>query len=75
MRGNTSISSRRPHRFPRLGILHRCVTTPELLRDITRSLGARITAPDSAALFARHDGNLRDAIRELYDRASYQQEV
>jgi hypothetical protein len=53
-----------------LPTLHRCVTTPELLRELIEDLlGERGSGLPVAVseLFARHQGNLRDALRELYD--------
>lgn len=58
------------HRAGRLRTLHRCATSPAILRDLTTSLGVPLAAPDGDALFARHAGNVRNALRELYDRAS-----
>jgi len=46
-------------------------TTPELLESIIRRLLAHPNEPlpfDVAELFERHAGNVRDALRELYDR-------
>ena len=46
-------------------------TTPELLAALVgQILGdeAREVAPILPELYERHDGNLRDALRELYDR-------
>jgi len=59
------------HRRTLLPTLAECSTTPELLEAIARSLLGDVAPPslgDTArSLFARHDGNLRDALRELYD--------
>jgi len=47
-----------------------CVTRPDLLEEIVRALtpgGAQEILPPTAELFLRHDGNLRNALRELYD--------
>ena len=62
--GGLVITSHTPGLLP---TLHECRTTPELLREILRDLlGAEPGAlPDD--LFARHGGNLREALRELYD--------
>jgi len=54
----------------RLPRLHRCTTSPELLRDLVASLGQSLDADESVALYRRHRGNLREALRELYDRHS-----
>ncbi len=58
------------HRAGRLPTLYRCSTAPAILRDLSASLGVPITVPDSEAMHARHAGNVRDALRELYDRVS-----
>ena len=47
-----------------------CETSASLLRKVTDSLGARLSDLEAAVLFERHRGNLRDAIRELYDQWS-----
>ena len=61
------------HRAGLLPTLVECATTPELLDEVIGEL-ANGSAPDVAVheLFARHRGNLRDAIRELYDRCASQ---
>ena len=56
------------HRTGLLPTLHRCVTTPELLAELVREiLSGEEPAVDPRALFTRHRGNLRTALRELYD--------
>lgn len=55
------------HRGGRLPLLRRCETSPPLLRELVTSLGVEISGEDSAMLHARHHGNLRNALRELYD--------
>ena len=55
------------HQAGRLPVLHRCETSPELLRGLAASLGARLSAGECAGIHARHDGNVRAALRELYD--------
>jgi hypothetical protein len=57
------------HDAGRLATLVTCTTSPDLLDRIIRRLapGDGPAAPPAAALFARHRGNLRDALRELYD--------
>ena len=58
------VTSHRPGLLP---TLHECRTTPELLAAIAHELGGEGTADIVPGLFARHRGNLRDALRELYD--------
>jgi hypothetical protein len=55
------------HRAGLLPTLMECRTTPELLDDVVRDLLGDSPDPQTAELFIRHDGNLRDALRELYD--------
>jgi hypothetical protein len=61
------------HRAGRLPTLHTCATSEHLLEDIVSRLltAARSTetAPPTTSreLFLRHRGNLRDALREMYD--------
>lgn len=57
------------HREGRLPTLVTCTTTPALLDGIIRTLTPLAVegVPSSAALFTRHRGNLREALRELYD--------
>ena len=52
-----------------LATLHECRTSPELLAGIIQDLlpCSMGEAPSAAELFVRHRGNLRDALRELYD--------
>jgi hypothetical protein len=56
------------HTAGRLPTLWRCRTSPELLCDLSGSLGVKLAPRDAADLFDRHRGNLRNALRELYDR-------
>ena len=59
------------HRPGRLPTLIETATTPELLAALVgQILGdeAREVDPILPDLYARHEGNLRDALRELYDR-------
>ena len=61
------ITSHRPGRLP---TLTRCRTTPELLDEIIGEMLDEETRPVTSTarkLFDKHDGNLRDALRELYD--------
>ena len=65
--GGLIVTSHRPGLLP---TLHECETTPELLAGIVRDLlgpEAGDPRPVPADLYARHRGNLRDALRELYD--------
>lgn len=58
------------HREGRLATLHRCATTPALLAEIADALGEHLDAKEASALHARFQGNIREALRELYDRAA-----
>ena|SRR5947209_6182681 len=65
--GGLVITSHRPGLLP---TLHECRTTPELLAGIVADLVGREEAarlPSAGELLARHGGNVRDALRELYD--------
>ena len=57
------------HRPGRLAALIECTTSVGLLDRIIQCLepDGLATAPPAAELFTRHRGNLRDALRELYD--------
>lgn len=55
------------HRAGRLPTWVECAPTPELLDEIVRDLGGATLAARAPALFAAHRGNLRDALRALYD--------
>jgi hypothetical protein len=57
------------HRRGRLATLVACATSVGLLDRIMQRLAPEglVTAPSAAELFVRHRGNLRDALRELYD--------
>jgi hypothetical protein len=57
------------HRSGRLPTLVNCTTNVTLLDRIISRLAPRrlATAPPAAELFTRHRGNLRNALRELYD--------
>jgi|DewCreStandDraft_4_1066084.scaffolds.fasta_scaffold119774_2 hypothetical protein len=54
------------HQPGRLPTLWRCKTTPDLLAALVEELQPRSVAP-VGMLFDRHAGNLRGALRELYD--------
>jgi len=58
------------HRAGRLPVLHECRTSPELLCTLVASLGVAVEARECERLHARHGGNIRDALRELYDRCA-----
>ena len=62
------ITTHRPGRLPTL--IH-CTTTPELLADIVRDLLPQ-TGGDEALhrLYDRHQGNIRNCLRTLYDRCA-----
>jgi hypothetical protein len=57
------------HTHGRLATLLECTTSVTLLHRIIQRLApdGLAAAPPAADLFARHRGNLRDALRELYD--------
>jgi hypothetical protein len=57
------------HKDGRLPTLWRCATTPDLLRTLVRELNVSLAEGDAEALHVRHRGNVREALRELYDRA------
>ncbi|MBX3415608.1 MAG: hypothetical protein KF708_23185 [Pirellulales bacterium] len=62
------------HCAGRLPTLLETRTTPELLESIVRRLlnePAAVFPFSVPALFARHAGNVRDALRELYDRYAH----
>jgi GTPase SAR1 family protein len=56
------------HRPGRLPTLVETTTSPDLLRRIATSLDPGQDLGDAEDLHARYAGNLRDALRELYDR-------
>jgi hypothetical protein len=65
--GGLLITSHRPGLLP---TLIECTTSPELLDGIMSRLAPKtggVRTPTPEDLFARHHGNLRDALRELYD--------
>jgi len=61
--GGLLITSHRPGLLP---TLLDCETTPELLADIVSDLLGR-EAEGTEELFVRHEGNLREALRAMYD--------
>jgi hypothetical protein len=65
--GGLVVTSHRPGLLP---TVHECHTSPELLAGIVAELAGPDAAgalPSSEELFVRHAGNVRDALRELYD--------
>jgi energy-coupling factor transporter ATP-binding protein EcfA2 len=62
------------HTRGRLPLLIECTTSPDLLAGIVHRLSPASAdgAPSAADLFQRHRGNLREALRELYDHAAAQ---
>lgn len=64
--GGLIVTTHHPGRLPTLVA---CATSPALLDRIMRRLAHDdlAAAPSAAELFARHGGNLREALRELYD--------
>ena len=57
------------HARGRLPLLIECTTSVDLLDEIVCRLSPPLAdgAPSASDLFRRHRGNLRDAVRELYD--------
>jgi hypothetical protein len=67
--GGLVVTSHRPGLLP---TLYECQTTPELLAGIVRDLlgpegEGEGGGPTPEELFARHEGNVREALLELYD--------
>lgn len=59
------------HGVSGLPVAARCTVSPGLLAELVRRLpdhGGRVTSADLDDAFARHSGNLRDALADLYDR-------
>jgi hypothetical protein len=63
--GGLVITSHRPGLLP---AFFKCETTPGLLAGIVGELLDGGEEPEVEELHARHRGNVRDALRELYDR-------
>ena len=59
------VTTHRPGRFPPV---HVCRTSPDILRELVNELHG--SANDCLSLWHRHRGNLRNALRELYDKAA-----
>jgi hypothetical protein len=56
------------HHLGLLPTLLECETSPELLEGIVRDLiGPQVDDSQIRDLFARHGGNVREALREMYD--------
>lgn len=65
--GGLVVTSHQPGLLP---TLFDCRTTPDLLDSLVRDLlgpDTEILSPSPGELFVRHGGNLRNALRELYD--------
>lgn len=63
--GGLVVTSHEPGLLP---TLYECRTTPELLAGIVRDLlGGEEVEVQGEELFARHGGNVREALMELYD--------
>jgi hypothetical protein len=61
------------HRAGRLPTLFECKTSPQLLTEIAAVLlesPCELLQETAGALFRKHRGNLREALREWYDRES-----
>jgi len=56
------------HRVGRLRTLHRCTTSPTLLRKLVFALGQELSVSEAESLHRRHRGNISEALRELHDR-------
>ena len=58
------ITSHKPHMLP---TLIECSTTPALLKEIVTGLSGQTDDKLIENLYHKHKGNIRDALRELYD--------
>lgn len=58
------------HSAGRLPTLRRCATTPELLIELVSGLGQTLPPAEAVRLHRQFHGNIRDALRFLYDRAA-----
>ena len=68
--GGLIVTSHRPGLLP---TLIRCSTSPSLLKELVGELqpqGHPVPAMLLDRLYERHQGNLRDCLRELYDRCA-----
>lgn len=74
--GGLIVTTHHPSRLPQLW---QCETNPELLNNLIHQLLNRTASITSASeirrLYKSHDGNLREALRELYDIASRQSDT
>jgi len=61
------------HRPGRLATIYACRTSPELLAEVGAELDG--TSRDYEALWRRHKGNIRLALRDLYDQCSVKTET
>ncbi len=58
------ITSHKPHMLP---TLIECSTNPKLLKEIATELSGQTDDKLTENLYRKHKGNIRDALRELYD--------
>ena len=57
------------HRSSRLPVVLELETNPELLDDLVSELtGGKLPEHEAQEILRRHRGNVREALRELYDR-------
>jgi hypothetical protein len=72
--GGLVITSHRPGMLP---TLRECATSPELLHDIIAELlgtESETICDMAVKLHGKHNGNLREALREMYDKAALTRE-
>lgn len=65
--GGLVITTHQPGRLP---TLHHCTTSPSLLADLCAALGEPIAPGEADALYRDFGGNIREALRELYERTA-----
>ena len=73
--GGLVVTTHRPGRLPPL---RHCETDPDLLDDLVRRLAGKASLPAQTNirhLYDTHHGNLREALRELYDIAADSQSL
>jgi hypothetical protein len=63
--GGLIVTTHEPGRLPTLVA---CSTTPQFLRDVITRLVETDDSIDANALHRKHRGNIRDALRDLYDQ-------